>query len=300
MGSRRVVLGLGRAHYGGEFDAAGDDTGRQGILSQGMPPTCPCNVIHATRQVDGQWQPTEWLTVHTDDYDWPLSPCTRFGADGRLHAFWTQLGSAGDLMPHRRSLEYWARTDTGWVDLGDELNPYEAPGLGARVALDFAGPFFAAFTWTVKDTIDGVPQPRRVVHARTHWLTGVDDATPPAVVTLAAWPRVITPCPITSLCPPSSAPQRPSCDSVASIAKNPRSVFLARTAFPIDCAISTHYAHSVGSPTDAHRPAVFLSGGRHCSLAQYSSLASPPLRACGIEMAWCPSRQWVGGHIVFA
>jgi hypothetical protein len=40
MGSRRVVLGLGRAHYGGEFDAAGDDTGRQGILSQGMPPTC--------------------------------------------------------------------------------------------------------------------------------------------------------------------------------------------------------------------------------------------------------------------
>lgn len=193
MGSRRVVLGLGRAHYGGEFDAAGDDTGRQGILSQGMPPTCPCNVIHATRQVDGQWQPTEWLTVHTDDYDWPLSPCTRFGADGRLHAFWTQLGSAGDLMPHRRSLEYWARTDTGWVDLGDELNPYEAPGLGARVALDFAGPFFAAFTWTVKDTIDGVPQPRRVVHARTHWLTGVDDATPPAVVTLAAWPSPFNP-----------------------------------------------------------------------------------------------------------
>lgn len=183
------------SNYGVEFDANADGTGAQGILSLGPQPTCPCNVIHATFQdADGVWQALEPLTVSYFEYDWPQSPCIGLDSRGRTHAFWTQLGSDQDLQPHRRDLEYWVRDADGWTDCGEDLDPYEDPGLGSRVAMDLTTSGQPVFAWTVKDTVAGVPQPRQIMLARPDAEVAVPhDATPRLHATLDAWPNPFNP-----------------------------------------------------------------------------------------------------------
>lgn len=180
--------------YGMEFDAAGHPDGTQAILSLGPQPTCPCNVIHAQVQTpDGTWQPPHDLTVNHATYDWPRSPRIRIDGDGRLHAFWLQLGSDAQMIPRHRHLEYWVAEQGSWSDHGDPLDPYCQPGVGdlADLALTAAG--HPVFAWTVKDTIAGVPQPRRVMLARPASLVGVEPGLPALSATLTAWPNPFNP-----------------------------------------------------------------------------------------------------------
>ncbi|HOX27025.1 MAG TPA: FlgD immunoglobulin-like domain containing protein [Candidatus Krumholzibacteria bacterium] len=181
--------------YGVECDADAAATGAQGILSLGPQPTCPCNVIHATLQdAEGVWRDLEPLTVPYFDYDWPQSPCIRLDAQGQTHAFWTQLGSGPDLQPHRRDLEYWVRNADGWTDRGQDLDLYEDAGLGSRVAMDLTTGGQPVFAWTVKDTVAGVPQPRRIMLARPDAEVPVlEDAPARGRATLDAWPNPFNP-----------------------------------------------------------------------------------------------------------
>jgi len=181
--------------YGTEFDASGDATGAQGILSLGPQPTCPCNVIHATLQSPaGEWGDPEMLPVPYLEYDWPMSPCVHVDSQGRMHAFWSQLGSDSQLTPHRRDLEYWVRNTGGWTDRGQDLDAHEAPGLGDRVAMDLTATDQPVFAWTVKDTVAGVPQPRQIMLARpTTIVAAPDGAMPARPLALAVWPNPFHP-----------------------------------------------------------------------------------------------------------
>jgi len=182
--------------YGTEMDVAGHLDGTQGVLSLGPQPTCPCNIIHFTLQTaEGDWLAPESLTVEVEDLNWPMSPNVSFDPDGRAHAFWSQLGSDGEMNPHHRYLEYWLRDQGGsWSDEGDFLDQYETPGVGSRVAMTLTDRGQAIFAWTRKDTIADEPQPRRIVLARPDYVVTAPQMLPSSDrLRLDAWPNPFNP-----------------------------------------------------------------------------------------------------------
>jgi hypothetical protein len=181
--------------FGTEFDASTNATGAQAILSLGPTPTCPCNNIQAIHQDDeGEWQPPHQLTVDYDFLNWPQSPCVALDTQGRTHAFWMQITSDFEMQQTRRTLEYWVKDGDDWTDAGQELDSYSVGGIGRRVAMDLTAADEAVFAWSVKDTVAGVPQPRRIMVARPSSLVAVDDGAPPLPrATLAAWPNPFNP-----------------------------------------------------------------------------------------------------------
>jgi hypothetical protein len=124
-----------------------------------------------------------------------MSPHVGFGPEGEAHAFWFQQGSDAEMHPHHGYLEYRVRDVAGtWSDEGDFLDPYEEPGVGRRVAMTLTHLGQPIFAWTDKDTLGGVPQPRRIVLARPE--SGLDSPdTPPAPggPQLDAWPNPFNP-----------------------------------------------------------------------------------------------------------
>lgn len=166
----------------GEFAVGVFDDGAADVLGLGMQPTCPCGSIHHLR-VDGAgvWSPSQTMTQHYDFYDWPMFPCLVAGADGRAHAFWSQLGSDPTMHPHRRTLEYHVREGGVWSDQGDVLDEQPRLRLGARVALAVTDRNEPLLAWTRTDTIGDQIEPQRI------WIARVDPAmsAPPAAAGLA-------------------------------------------------------------------------------------------------------------------
>lgn len=181
--------------YGPPFDVAADAAGDQCVLSLGPQPTCPCNVIHATRQdAEGIWSGPHQLTVPVCYFDWPRSPVIRIDAQGRVHAFWLQRG-ANELMELVRcDLEYWVWNANGWTDRGGDLDGHASIGLGDHVAMDLTATGQPVFAWSFVDTVAGVPQPRQIMLARPDSPVAAQDApTSLALTTLEAWPNPFNP-----------------------------------------------------------------------------------------------------------
>jgi hypothetical protein len=179
----------------GYFDVVTHGLLSRSILGLGAQPTCPCGTIHhLENEMGAGWAPQENLTVNHAEMDWPMSP--RLGADpaGRVHAFWFQLGSDMFLEPVTKTLEYWVKTETGWVEEGGFLDEQEGGPLGQYVALDVSPAGDVVMAWTRRDTLDGIPQPKQVWIARPH-----DPADVPgsevgsAAVKLSAWPNPFNP-----------------------------------------------------------------------------------------------------------
>jgi hypothetical protein len=179
--------------FGSEFDAGMGPLGIQSILALGPQPTCPCGDIAAVRQdADGEWLEPEELTVNHAFFNWPSSPSVRVDSEGRTHAFWMQRTTSEEFVPLGRTMEYWVQDDAGWTDHGDLLAAHQDPGLGIEVAMDLDARDHPSFAWTVKDTVDGVPQPRRVLMGRVGYLVAVDDVPVPVAI-LEARPNPFNP-----------------------------------------------------------------------------------------------------------
>jgi len=187
--------GSGPAPIAGPFDVVTHGALNRNILGLGEQPVCPCGTIHHVEldKVLG-WRPQENLTSHHADMDWPMSP--RVGADpaGRVHAFWYQRGSDMFMEPVSKTLEYWVKTETGWVEEGGFLDGQEFGPLGEYVALDVSPAGEVVMAWTRRDTLEGVPQPSQVWIARPYHLS---DVPGPGVlagaVALTAWPNPFNP-----------------------------------------------------------------------------------------------------------
>jgi len=165
------------------------------VLGLGPQPSCPCGSIQYLANDSGTgWAPGVDLTANHMDYDWPMSPCLGADPAGRVHAFWSQVGSGQDLEPKTRTLEYWVKTETGWVEAGGFLDGQEGGPLGERVALDVSLAGNVVLAWTRRDTIDGTPQPQQIWIARPHEPSDVPGSgVPPSGVVLSAWPNPFNP-----------------------------------------------------------------------------------------------------------
>ncbi|MCK5365838.1 MAG: T9SS type A sorting domain-containing protein, partial [Gammaproteobacteria bacterium] len=162
----------------------------------GAQPTCPCGTIHHVghEPLIG-WTDPEHLTVdYWTDYDWPMSPNVKVGGDGRVHAFWHQLGSGSMLDPRLKTLEYWVGENGVWTDEGSFLDNHEVSGLGEKVALNLTPDDKPIFAWAHKDTIGGQPQPRAIWLARPWAVTDVPgDGIPSRQLALEAHPNPFNP-----------------------------------------------------------------------------------------------------------
>lgn len=188
--------GTGPAPIFGPFDVVTHGPLSRSVLGLGAQPTCPCGTIHHLEYHMGSgWSPQENITAHHEEMDWPKSS-PRLGADpdGRVHAFWYQLGSNMFLEPVTETLEYWVKTESGWVEEGGFLDGQEGGPLGQSVALDVSPVGDVVMAWTRRDTLEGVPQPRQIWIARPHDLSDVPDSgdRSPAVA-LQAWPNPFNP-----------------------------------------------------------------------------------------------------------
>jgi hypothetical protein len=179
----------------GFFDVVTHGGLSRSVLGLGAQPTCPCGTIHHQEYIPGQgWSPQENLTTPHVEMDWPMSPCLGADPAGRVHAFWFQLGSNMYLEPVTKTLEYWVKTESGWVEEGGFLDEQESGPLGEYVALDVSPTGNVVMAWTRRDTIEGTPQPQQIWMARPH-----DPADVPgsevgsAAVTLSAWPNPFNP-----------------------------------------------------------------------------------------------------------
>jgi len=148
--------------FGSEFDVTSTNEGYV-FLHTGVQPTCPCNVIHFTEWTWGLgWHPSVNMTVHVDHYDWPMSPHIGVDENGRVHAFWFQLGSAPSMTSRTRRLYYQVRELGTWSDLSGSLAEQQDKGLDAHLSMAMDGCGEAVFAWARRDTIEGVPQDKQV------------------------------------------------------------------------------------------------------------------------------------------
>ena len=93
-----------------------------------------------------------------------------------------------------RTLEYWVKTETGWVDEGGFLDGQENGGLGEYVDLDVSPAGEVVMAWSRNDSLNGEPLPRQVWVARPYHLSDVPGTgVKPAVVALSAWPNPFNP-----------------------------------------------------------------------------------------------------------
>ncbi len=175
--------------YGAACDVAAHADGRQGVLSLGPQPTCPCNTIHYSEQdAAGNWsQPVTLLHEH-DDHDWPFSPRIAWGAGDELHAFWVQFTYNDWLVPGRVHLEYRHRVGGVWLDESAILETCERRSLGQHVALGVTAQGDPLFAWTRQDTLISGPQPRRVWLARPRSTVGAPGMGGDELE-LTAWPN---------------------------------------------------------------------------------------------------------------
>jgi len=184
------------APFGGEFAVVTPfSNNSRNLLGLGHQATCPCGTIHYLANESGTgWLPQENLTVHHEEMDWPMSPCLGADPSGRVHAFWFQQGSDMFLEPVTRTLEYWIKTEAGWVEAGGFLDGQEGGPLGSRVALDVSPNGNVVMAWTRRDTIDDTPQPQQVWIARPHDPSDVPGSgVPQSAVALSAWPNPFNP-----------------------------------------------------------------------------------------------------------
>ncbi len=180
---------------GGEFDVVRDLAGYGYVyLGTGMQPACPCNVVLFAESSGGVWSDAVNLTVSVDSYDWPMSPRLGAGDGGRLHAFWSQLGSAPNLEPHSMRLCHFVREPgADWEDRSADVEGWDDVGLHERVSLDVSSADTAVLAFALTDTVEGTPQPAAV------WLSWYDhcafpeDVPPFTGVALSAAPNPFNP-----------------------------------------------------------------------------------------------------------
>ncbi len=180
--------------FAGEFDVITSGFLNRNILGLGAQPTCPCGSIHHQfYSPELGWSSTENLTTDHAYYNWPISPNLAFDQDGRVHAFWSQLSTASDLTPLRKTLEYWILDDGTWSDAGNFL--YETShNYESRVALAVNPTSMPVLAWAIRDTVDGSPQPSQIILARE---ISLGDTPPPnhrqTKFGLKAWPNPFNP-----------------------------------------------------------------------------------------------------------
>ncbi len=190
-----VPDGLGGLNtpLGGPFAVTRNSDGEWAILGLGPQPTCPCGTViyqHTEAQV---WQPFQDLTMDHGHYDQPLSPRLTAGLDGQVHAFWHQLDTSGDLIPHQAYLEYHVAQDGLWEDAGDFLDAEPGGGLKAQLDLAVSPQGRPVLAWARRDTVEGVPG-NQVIRLARHGQNG-PAAAPPAATPLVmkAWPNPFNP-----------------------------------------------------------------------------------------------------------
>lgn len=182
----------------GSFDVVTSWALSVNVLGLGPQPTCPCGTIHFLGNEYGNgWDPQVPLTVNHSYYDSPGSP--RLSANladpaGQVHAFWMQVGSGTDLEAKTTNLEYWVKTEGGWVDAGGFLDGQDDGPLGLSVALDVSPDNNVVMAWTRRDTLGGVPQPQQIWMARPHEAADVPGSRGPgATAAVTAWPNPFNP-----------------------------------------------------------------------------------------------------------
>jgi hypothetical protein len=179
----------------GFFDVVTHGDLNRSVLGLGAQPTCPCGSIHHLAFNAGSgWAPQEHITSHHAEMDWPKSPHVDADPAGGVHAFWYQRGSGMDLEPVTRTLEYWVKTETGWIEKGGFLDGQENGGLGEYVDLDVSPAGEVVMAWSRNDSLNGEPLPRQIWIARPYHLSDVPGpGVKSAVVALSAWPNPFNP-----------------------------------------------------------------------------------------------------------
>jgi hypothetical protein len=176
-----------------EFDVLTTGLSRH-LLGLGAAPVCPCGTISYQAYSSGWSDPLDMTADHRH-YDWPFSPKITAGPDGRIHAFWMQLGSAPDMTPHINTLEYRVLDGGVWTDEGYSLNNPEQDGsFSPDVAIAVDPSPYPVLAWTRRDTIDSVPQPMQIFIARQPAPSAVPETeTPQPGWALSAWPNPFNP-----------------------------------------------------------------------------------------------------------
>ena len=148
--------------FGGDFDVARTADG-YAFLTTGMQPTCPCNRVSFEEWTEaGGWSGGIDMTVDLDSFDWPQSPRVGVDADGGVHVSWYQLGSDYMMEGRHRRLHHRLREGGTWTDLDSGLADQSDAGIDAPFPMSIDEQGRAAFAWTRRDTLDGIPQPARV------------------------------------------------------------------------------------------------------------------------------------------
>jgi hypothetical protein len=164
------------------------------ILGLGPQPTCPCGEILYLHADDGDWQACNDWTVNYGHFDWPMNPLLDLGKDNQRHAFWYQLDSSSDMIPHRAYLEYRESQGDTWVDAGDFLDAEPSAGLKAQLGMDVNHQGHVVLAWARRDTIEGVEQNQVIRLARQVPPGNPGSALPdPAVSHFRAWPNPFNP-----------------------------------------------------------------------------------------------------------
>lgn len=187
------LAAYGGFEFGGEFDVASTAAGYV-FLYTGLQPTCPCNVIHFCEWTWGLgWHPSINMTVHVDQYDWPMSP--HIGVDwlGRVHAFWYQLGSDPSLASRTSRLYYQVREDGIWTDRSGDLAEHQDKGIDGYVSMAMDGCGETVFAWARRDTVENVPQTKLVWHSYYNYCAMDAGGVPPAVLHVTAAPNPFNP-----------------------------------------------------------------------------------------------------------
>jgi hypothetical protein len=169
---------------GSDFEAAAGPGYSQHLLALGPQPTCPCNFIQYTEQPSGgAWLPSEEITVHIDDYDWPMYPRLGVDADGRAHAFWYQQAADGMMNPTLETMHYFVREEGAWLDESDELDDHF--GIQGDLAMDGWGG--ASMVWNESGALG------REIWLATTTMIGMAALTPTAFFDLGTYPNPFNP-----------------------------------------------------------------------------------------------------------
>ncbi len=169
--------------YGGEFDMGGGGNHPAQLLSNGLQPTCPCNVIRFSQELPGSgWMEPEDLTFYFDEYTWPMDPAIEVGPDGRVHLFWYQEHYDMMMQFSHEGAFYLVLDDGEWSDETATLEGH----VGKDTDMDI-GAYHPSFTWA--EGADGL---------REIWLAIQPSSTdspsvPRPELALAAYPNPFNP-----------------------------------------------------------------------------------------------------------
>lgn len=192
----------GPTPFYGIFDVLTRSGPRRDVLGLGAQPTCPCGTIHHQSQTwFGDWLAAQDVTAERGIYDWPFSPHLAAGPDDEVHAFWYQEAADNNLLPGRRTLEYWVLTDGDWEEAGAFLNePWMGVPSRSRLALTAGAESPPVLAWARRDSFQGLPLAQQIWIARVASTAPVPE--PEQVesgVALRAWPNPFNPA-VTIVC----------------------------------------------------------------------------------------------------